>query len=132
MRRLVRQFAIGDRGFITRPLTPLVGLELSSRIILSPTGRKVNDVAGEFLGMLAIVKMARIVDDQHAGPRILLRDHLEERESYGRDRRRIVLPPVQKRGRLKSSFLDPSSHLLRSLGHNFFISLTRLATHRRL
>src|SRR5439155_8252014 len=109
MRRLVRQFVIGDRGFVTRLLTPLVGLELSSRIILSPIGREVNDVAGEFLGMLAIVKMVCIVDDQHAGSRIFLRDHVEERESYSRDRRRIVLPPVQNRGRLKSSFFDPSS-----------------------
>src|SRR5438093_8993072 len=116
MRRLLRRFVICDRGFITGSLAPLLGLELSSRIILSPTGREVNDVAGEFLGMLAIVKMARIVDDQHAGPWIFLRDHVEEREPYSRDRRRIVLPPVQKRGRLKSSFLDPSSHLLRSLG----------------
>src|SRR3954454_17115745 len=63
-----------------------------------PVRNKVADIARELLRVLTVVEVASVVDDEHTRPLIVLRDHIEQRQPKGQDRRRIILTPI-KQGR---------------------------------
>src|SRR5262245_29393479 len=100
--------------------------------IPSPRCSKVDDIAGKLLRMFPVMKVACVVDDEHACTRIFLRNHVEQCKTHRQNRRGIILSPVEKCRRLQFSLLDPLSHLRRSLGNNHLISFSRFSAHSRI
>src|SRR5262245_19266837 len=82
--------------------------------------------------MFPVMKVACVVDDEHACTRIFLRNHVEQCKTHLQQRRVIMLSPVEKCRGLQFSLPDPLSHLRRSLGNNHLISFCRFSAHSRI
>src|SRR5215467_15298929 len=98
----------------------------------SPRCSKVDDIAGKLLRMFPVMKVACVVDDEHACTRIFLRNHVEQCKTHSQNRRGIILSPIKKCRDLQFSLLDPLSHLRRSLGNNHLISFSCFSAHSRI
>src|SRR5262249_23245961 len=119
------------------PINLVISLQCFSKpssliCVPSPRRSKVDDIAGKLLRMFPVMKVAGVVDDEHACTQIFLRNHIEQCKANSQNRRGIILSPVEKCRGLQFSLLDPLSHLRRSLGNNHLISFSCFSAHSRI